>query len=75
MQQAECRPLVLRLTPQLGNVNADAVVDVDDLLTVVLNWGVCNDPGYLCTGDTTLDGVVNVDDLIAVILNWTPPGP
>jgi hypothetical protein len=43
-------------------------VNVDDLVTVILNWGPC--PG--CPADITHDDQVNVDDLVEVILNWGP---
>jgi hypothetical protein len=45
----------------------NGVVDVDDLLTVINNWGDCPAP---CAADIMLDGVVDVDDLLAVINAW-----
>jgi hypothetical protein len=51
-------------TPQ-----GDNVVDVDDLVAVILEWGPCSG----CRADFEPpggDGQVNVDDLVAVILNW-----
>jgi hypothetical protein len=53
------------------DVNHSGVVDVDDLIQVILDWGPCND----CPGDCTPcrgDGFVNADDLTAVILGWGP---
>jgi hypothetical protein len=48
-----------------ADTNADAVVDVDDLIAVILSWGLCG--GWT---DTNGSGAVDVDDLIAVILGW-----
>jgi hypothetical protein len=56
-----------------GDYNCSGSVDVDDLIGVILAWGVCL-PNVACPGDVAPhpngDGQVNVDDLIAVILNW-----
>jgi uncharacterized membrane protein len=49
-----------------GDTNCDLIVDVDDLITVVLDWGRNQSPG-----DVNHDGIVNVDDLIIVINQWT----
>jgi hypothetical protein len=47
-----------------GDVNGDGLVDVDDLIHVILNWG-----------QPDASGVYDVDDMIAVILGWGPcPG-
>jgi hypothetical protein len=53
-----------------GDVDGDNDVDVDDLIAVILDWGVCPPPPPACTSDTDGDGDVDVDDLITVILNW-----
>jgi probable HAF family extracellular repeat protein len=63
-----------RLTPiGPGDINADGVVDVDDLVAVILSWGACGDCNN-CPADVAPfpkgDCVVDVDDLVAVILNW-----
>ncbi|MHC4990538.1 MAG: hypothetical protein ACYTGC_06115 [Planctomycetota bacterium] len=53
-----------------GDTDFDGVVDVDDLLTVIFNWG-CDAGPDACLGDSNCDGTVGVDDLIdGVILNW-----
>jgi len=52
------------------DANADGVVDVNDLLLVILNWGSCTPPLVLCPGDLTGNGVVGVEDLVAVLLGW-----
>jgi hypothetical protein len=57
-----------------GDANRDGVVDVNDLITVILEWGTCVSPATGCLGDLVThpcgDGEVDVDDLISVILNW-----
>jgi hypothetical protein len=49
------------------DVNNSGSVDVDDLIAVILGWGVCPPP---CPPDVNGSGAVDVDDLIAVILGW-----
>lgn len=50
-----------------GDVNADGVVNVDDLLLIINQWGPC--PG--CAADVTTNCVVDVDDLLWVINHWS----
>ena len=54
---------------RVGDLNHDGVVDVNDLLGVITNWGVCPPPN-LCVGDATGDNRVDVNDLLAVITHW-----
>jgi hypothetical protein len=54
-----------------ADINDDGVVDVDDLVAVILAWGVCPVPPPDCPADIDGSGVVDVDDLLALILNWT----
>lgn len=63
----ECQPLC-----SLADATADGVIDVDDLLTVINNWGACDLPPGECNGDLTGDGLVDVDDLLIVITSWGP---
>jgi hypothetical protein len=51
-----------------ADVNADGVVNVDDLFSILNNWG--DAPHNPADADTNDDGVVNVDDLFAVLNNW-----
>jgi hypothetical protein len=53
------------------DINCDQVVDVDDLIALILNWGCTTPPGP-CPGDVNRDGVTDVDDLVALILEWGP---
>jgi hypothetical protein len=47
-----------------ADVTGNGIVDVDDLLAVINNWG------NLGQGDITGNGIVDVDDLLAVINGW-----
>ena len=55
--------------PCSGDVNNDGLIDVDDLIAVIVAWGLCP-VGAPCPADVNGDGVVNVDDLVEVILDW-----
>jgi len=52
----------------MGDINADGVVDVLDLLEVLGAWGPCPDP--CCPQDVNEDGVVDVLDLLLVLGHW-----
>lgn len=56
-----------------GDITADGVVNVNDLLAVINSWGKCANPTN-CPADIAPapngDGVVNVNDLLMVINNW-----
>jgi len=56
-----------------ADMNADAAVDVVDLLAVISAWGPCANPSN-CPADiapvVTGDDLVNVSDLLAVISAW-----
>ena len=54
-----------------ADLNGDGVVDVNDLLGVILQWGPCPAPPDSCTADFDRSGVVDVGDLIAVIVLWS----
>jgi hypothetical protein len=54
----------------LGDLNADCVVNVDDLLFVINNWGTGGNPYADGAPAPCGDGSVNVDDLLLVINNW-----
>jgi Ca2+-binding EF-hand superfamily protein len=47
------------------DLNADGIVDVNDLLLIVGDWG-SSDPDLDIDGD----GTVDTDDLLAVIAAW-----
>ncbi len=51
-----------------GDINADDIVDVNDLVSLIVAWGVC--PAEFCPADTNDDGVVDVTDLVAIVLSW-----
>jgi probable HAF family extracellular repeat protein len=58
-----------------GDANSDGVVNVDDLLSVINEWGDCPPLPTYCPPDVAPlpfgDGTNNVDDLLMVINNWT----
>jgi hypothetical protein len=53
-----------------GDVNANGVVDVDDLLGIINGWGSCN-AGQACPADLDGNDVVDVDDLLTTINGWS----
>ena len=66
----------LRLTPlpsPIGDFNCDAVIDVDDLLGVINQWGDSPSEGsiVLPPADFNYDATVGIQDLMIVIDNWT----
>lgn len=53
----------------LGDVNCDGVVNVDDLLLLLnAHWGECH--SAYCPADFTGTGVTDVDDLMILLNNW-----
>jgi hypothetical protein len=48
-----------------ADVNGDSQINVNDLLSVIGQWGSGSG-----SGDVTGDGIVDVDDLLAVINQW-----
>jgi len=53
---------------EIGDMNCDEVVNVDDLLGVINAWGPCESG---CPTDFDENAVTNVQDLVIVIENWT----
>jgi hypothetical protein len=51
-------------------VNGTGGVDVDDLRTVINQWGDCPATPAPCAGDITANDHVDVDDLLAIINAW-----
>lgn len=56
--------------PCSGDVNDDAVVNVDDLLLLLNQWGPAPEGGS--DADVNGDDAVNVDDLLMLLNNWGP---
>lgn len=52
-----------------GAGGGDGVVNIDDLLLVVNNWGDTGPPGTV-DGDANTNGVVNIDDLLMIVHAW-----
>jgi hypothetical protein len=58
-----------------GDANDDGFVNMNDLMMVITQWGVCPDSASPCTGDVAPhpdgDGIVNINDVLEVIRNWS----
>ena len=54
--------------PATADVNGDGVVNVNDLLIVLGDWGPC----IGCQSDLDGDGIVAVNDVLALLAAWTP---
>jgi glyoxylase-like metal-dependent hydrolase (beta-lactamase superfamily II) len=52
------------------DVNADGVVNIDDLVLVITNWSTANP-----AADVTDNGIVDIDDLVQVITAWSQTCP
>jgi len=64
---ATCAQTICGQVPCDGDVNANGVVDVGDLLMVIDQWGKTVSPA-----DINGDGIVDVTDLLIVVGNWGP---
>lgn len=58
--------LILGTCP--GDMNGDAVVDVNDLLVMAAAWGPCGDEP--CPADVTDDNTVGASDLLYLLASW-----
>jgi hypothetical protein len=64
-----------------GDINADGIVDVADLVELILAWGPCPAPCPVpdceqvpCTCPADIEGgncIADVLDLVTLLLNWT----
>lgn len=52
------------------DTNGDGVIDANDILLAISQWGPC--PGGDCEADVDGDGVVGVNDLLGIINGWGP---
>jgi probable HAF family extracellular repeat protein len=68
LQQRIAGVLLTPVPPRIGDTNCDAVVNVDDLLTVIKEWGAAPAGS---AGDLNVDGVVNMQDMQIVLSNWS----
>lgn len=64
-------PEIIPCNGDISPAGGNGVVDVNDLLGVVNNWGNCPLPDD-CPADINGDDVVNVADMLAVINAWGP---
>jgi hypothetical protein len=51
-----------------GDVDGDGVVDTNDLLLLLADWGDCTGE---CPADFDGNGVVDTDDLLVLLANWS----
>lgn len=59
--------VTVSVTP--GDLNADGIVNVLDLLLLLSDWGECPAKGD-CPSDLNGDDLVNVLDMLALLSNW-----
>ena len=52
-----------------GDIDANGLVNVEDILSLLSEWGPC-DGITSCFSDQNEDGVVDVNDLLMLIANW-----
>jgi hypothetical protein len=57
-----------------GDITADGIVGVDDLLVIVDHWGACpSGTTPPCPGDiAAISGIVDVNDLLTMVNAWGP---
>jgi hypothetical protein len=63
---------VLDECESMGDLDGDGAVNVNDLVSLILQWGPCA-AGLCppaCSGDTDGDCQVGIGDLITLLLNW-----
>ena len=74
----ESQLLVSLLIQMQGDCDLDGYVGLDDLDSVLANWGNHVPTGVVQFGDLNRDGQVGLDDLDQVLMNWNanvqPPG-
>ena len=54
-----------------SDVDDNGVVDIDDLVWVIIEFGTCP-PGVLPTTDVNQSGCVDIDDVVEVVIDWGP---
>ena len=51
-----------------GDINGDGLVNIEDLLITIGEWGPCSGE---CLADIDDSGTVDIADLLEIIANWT----
>jgi hypothetical protein len=65
------------ITPHYADVSplpcTDGLVNIDDLLLIINNWGPCQSVAMFCPGDIVVNSYnqIDLDDLLAVINAWS----
>jgi hypothetical protein len=55
-----------------GDLNGDFVVDLQDFLFLLSDWGPCAEPcPPTCHGDLNGDCAVGINDFLIILANWT----
>jgi hypothetical protein len=54
------------VTPCPADINGDGLINVNDLLAVITNWGATGPNA----ADINGDNIVDVNDLLAVVTSW-----
>jgi len=54
--------------PCPGDADGDDVIDIEDLLVLLSQWGACSG----CEGDFDDDGIVDIEDLLIMLSAWGP---
>ncbi len=57
--------VVLRIAPKLGDLDADGVVGINDLLTLLADWGKGG-----VAADLDMNGIVGINDFLLLLGNW-----
>jgi len=53
-----------------GDANTDGVVDFDDIIATLAEWGASGDPDSGLLGDADGSGEIDFDDIVATLSNW-----
>jgi hypothetical protein len=62
--------LAVGVAPIPADLDGNWVVDVNDSLLLLGQWGACPDPPEPCTGDLDGDGTVGVSDFLILLASW-----
>ena len=56
----------------LGDVDGNGIVDVNEFLQVLADWGPCPALPAPCESDYDRDGIVGINDLLISLAAWGP---
>ena len=55
-----------------GQDGGDGIVDVNDLLALIGDWGLSDSPADITGAGGNPDGIVDIADLLELIAQWGP---